>query len=217
MLDASSLTLRMTTSVSQNAPAFAAKLNSIARRVPSDLTLYPLPCAAWRATLSHMLSTNPYNNELGESRQEWLSTNGGRSFRCGHQLRRRPPDESGDTSRAKSSVFWPSSAQMTRVRLTPARDWRLRRASRKVQAVELPFFEPRGDGLPGDAEGARKSPQTAALVVSAKYLFACLFWISIAARLLAAALAAVTAEVTLAAIGSQAVTHQSFALAMLTS
>jgi hypothetical protein len=106
---------------------------------------------------------------------------------------------------------------MITVRPTPTRGPRLRRASRKVQATELPFFEPCGDGLPGDAEGAREPAQTTAFVVSAKYLFTRWFWISIAARLCATTLTAVTAQIPLATIGSQTVTHKSFALAVLTS
>ena len=207
MLHASVMTLRMTMSDGQNAPVFDAKSDSTSRRVPSRPTLYPPPCVALRATLSRTLSKNPCSTERGETDQGLFSTNGGTSSRCGRQRHRRQPDESGDTRRSKSSAFWPSSAQMTTIRPTPARDWRLLRASRKVQANELPFFEPRTDGLPGDAEGARQSTQTAALVVSTKYLFAFLLLISIAARLLATALTAVTAQVTLAAIRSQPVTH----------
>ena len=217
MLRASVMISRTIKSGARSAPTAAVMSDSTARRVLSRLTFYPPPCAALRAPLSHMLSRNPYNNVRGERLRESLSTTGGTSSRCGRQLRKRQPDESGDITRSKSNAFSPSSAQMTTVRPTPARDWRLQRASRKVQATGLPFFEPRGDGLPGDAEGARQSTQTAALVVSAKYLFAFLYLISIAARLLATALTAVTAQVTLAAIRSKAVTHKSFALAMLTS
>ncbi len=207
MPHASVVTSRTTMSAAQNAPVFDVMSDSTARRVLSRPTLYPPPWAALRAPLSHKLSRNPYNNVRGERLQESLSTTGGTSSRCGRQQRRRQPDEFDDTTRSKSNAFSPSSAQMTTVRPTPARDWRLRRGSRKVQATALPFFEPRGDGLPRDAEGARQSTQTAALVVSAEYLFALLFLISIAARLLATALAAVTAQVTLATIRSQTVTH----------
>ncbi len=207
MLYASVVTSRTTMSAAQSAPVFDAMSDSTARRVLSRPTLYPPPCAVLRATLSSTLSKNPCSNKRGERFQELPSTTGGTSSRCGRQLRKRQPDESGDITRSKSNAFSPSSAQMTTVRPTPARDWRLQRASRKVQATGLPFFEPRGDGLPGDAEGARQSTQTAAFVVSAKYLFAFLFLISIAARLLATALTAVTAQVALPAIRSQTVTH----------
>ena len=217
MLHASVLTLRTTMSAAQNAPVFDAMSDSTARRVPSRPTLYPPPCAARRAALSRTLSRNPCNTERDQRLQELLSTNGGRSARYGRQRRRRQPDESGDTTRSISNACWPSSAQMTTVRLTPTRGRRLQRASRKVQATELPFFEPSGDGLARDAESARESAQTTAFVVSAKYLFARRFWISIAARLFATALTAVAAQITLAAIRSQTVTHKSFALAVLTS
>jgi hypothetical protein len=106
---------------------------------------------------------------------------------------------------------------MTTVRLTPTRGRRLRRASRKVQATGLPFFKPSGDGVARDAESARESAQTTAFVIRAKYLFTFWFWISIATRLFATALTTVAAQITLAAIRSQTVTHQSFALAVLTS
>jgi hypothetical protein len=175
MLRASVLTLRTTMSAAQNAPVFDAMSDSTARRVPSRPTLYPPPCAARRATLSGTLSRNPCNTERDQRLQELLSTNGGRSSRCGRQRRRRQPDESGDTRRSISNAFWPSSTQMTTVHLTPTRGRRLRRASRKVQATELPFFEPSGDGLARDTESARESAQTTAFVVSAKYLFALWF------------------------------------------
>lgn len=207
MLHASVMTLRMTMSDGQNAPVFAATSDSSARRAPSRPTLYPPPCVARRVTLAHTLSKNPCSNERGETVQELFSTNGGTSARCGRRLRRRQPDKSGDTRRSKSNASWSSSAQMTTIRPTPARDWRLLRAARKVQANEPPFFEPRTDGLPGDAEGARQATQTAALVLSTRYLFAFLFLISIAARSFPPALTAVTAQVTLAAIRSQPVTH----------
>ena len=71
--------------------------------------------------------------------------------------------------------------------------------------------------MPGDAEGAGESAQTAALVVGAQYLFALLLAVSVSARLFTTALSAIAAQITLAAIRSEAVTHQPFALAMLTS
>src|SRR5215211_4514003 len=99
MLHASVLTLRTTMSTAQNAPVFDAMSDSTARRVPSRPTLYPPPCAARRAALSRTLSRNPCNTERDQRLQELLSTNGGRSSRYGRQRRRRPPDESGDTTR----------------------------------------------------------------------------------------------------------------------
>ena len=207
MPHASSLTSRMTRSAGQSAPAFDAKSNSTARRVPSDLTLYPLPCAVPQATPSSRLPRNPYSSERGHTAQAMLATSGDKFSGC--DLRQRKPRLvwSDGTVQSKSSVFWFSSAQMTLARLTPGRDGQLLRASRKVQAVELPFFEPRGDSLSGDAEGSRQSTQTTAFFVSAKYLLAFLFCVSITARLLATALTAVTAQITLAAIRSQPVTH----------
>ena len=175
MLHASSLTSRMTMFAGQSAPVFDAKSDSTARRVLSHLTLSPLPYAALRATLLNMLSTNPYNNGLDESRQELLSINGGTSSRCGRQSRKRPPDESGDREQSRSSAFWLSSAQLTTTHPIPAMVLRLQEASRRVRASGLPFFEPSRDGVTRDAEGAGETAQTAALVVSAKDLFALLF------------------------------------------
>jgi hypothetical protein len=71
--------------------------------------------------------------------------------------------------------------------------------------------------LARDAEGARKATQTAALVVGAQYLLALFITVSVRARLLAAALAAIAAQVTLAAVGGQPVAHYVLALAVLTS
>ena len=213
-----SLTIsRTTTCAAQSARVAVVKLDSSVRRAPSGRTLSPLPCAVLLATLSSRLPRSPCSNEQDDTRQESLPIGGGRSSHSGLRQHKRPLDGFGDRAQSKSSVSAPSSARTTTVRLTPTPGLRLRRASQKVQATALPFFEPRGDGLPGDAEGAGESTQTATFIVSAKYLFAFLFRISIAARLFATALTAVTAQVTLAVIRSKAVTHKSFALAMLTS
>jgi hypothetical protein len=79
------------------------------------------------------------------------------------------------------------------------------------------FFEPVGDGVTRDAEGARQAAQTAAFVVSAQDLFALFSTVSVSARLFSTALRAMATQITLAAIGSKAVTYQPLALAMLTS
>jgi hypothetical protein len=61
--------------------------------------------------------------------------------------------------------------------------------------------------LARDAEGARQAAQTAAFVVSAKYLFARFRRVSVSARLFATALSAIAAQIPLAAIRSEPVTH----------
>ena len=199
MPHASVTILRMTMSAAQNAPAFDVRLDSTFRHVPSRPTLYPPPCVAWRATLLSTLSRNPCSTERSESLQEWLSTNGGTSSRYGHQLRRRQSDESGDITRAKSNAFWLSSAQTTTTHPIPAPGLRQPKASRTAQASLSPFFNPSRDRVPRDAEGARQTAQTAALVIGAKYLFAFFFGVGIGARLLAAALLAIAAQVALTA------------------
>jgi len=66
-------------------------------------------------------------------------------------------------------------------------------------------------------KGARQAAQTAALVVGAKDLLTLFFTVSIGARLLAAALLAVAAQVTLPPVGDQPIAHQILALAVLAS
>lgn len=217
MPHASVTILRMTTSAAQNAPAFDVKLDSTFRHAPSRPTLYPPLCVAWRATLLNTLSRNPCSTERSESRQEWLSTNEGTSAHYGHQLRRRQSDESGDTVRSKSNAFWLSSAQTTTTHPIPAPGLGRPQASRTAQASLSPFFNPSCDRVARDAEGARQTAHTAALVIGAKYLFAFFFGIGISTRLLAAALLAVTAQVTLTAISGQSIAHQICTGAVLTS
>ncbi len=214
---ASSLTSRMTKSDAQSARAADAKLDSTARRALSAPSLSPLPCAALVAAPSSTPPRSLCSNEPDDTRQELLPISGGMSWRCGLRQQRRPLAGFGDTRQSKSSVFWPSSARMTRVHPTPARGLRLPPASRRGRATPLPFFDPRGDGGARHAEGARQPAQTAAFVVSAQDLFACFYAIRMRARLFSTALRALAAQVTLAAIRSQAVTHQPLALAMLTS
>ena len=213
-----SLTIsRTTTCDAQSARDADVKLDSSARHAPSGPSLSPLECAALRAAPSRTLPKSPCSNEPADTRQELLAISGGRSRRSGLRQQRQPLDESGDTRRSKSSIYAPSSTRMTRVHPTPARGLRLPRASRRGQATPLPFFYPTRDRVARDAESTRQPAQTAAFVISAQDLFALCFTVRIRARLFPAALLAITAQVTLAAIRSQAVTHQPLALAMLTS
>ncbi len=214
---ASALISRMTKSVAQNARGAAVKLDSIARRALSRPTLSRLPCAALLAAPSRMLPRSPCSTEPADTRQESLPISDGRSSRSGLRQRRQPLGESGARAPAKSSVCASSSAQMTRVHPTPAPGRRLPPASHGGRATALPLFEPTGDGLARDAEGARQPAQTAAFVISAQDLFALFFTIRKSARLFATALSAIAAQITLAAIRSQAIPHQSLALAMLTA
>ncbi len=214
---ASSPTSRMTTSDAQSVRVADAKLDSTARRALSGPSLSPLPCAALVAAPSSTPPRSPCSSAPADTRQGSLPISGGRSWRCGLRQQRRPLAGFGDRAQSKSSVFWPSSTRMTRVHLTPAPETRLPPASRKGQATALPFFEPGGDGVARDPEGARQPTQTAAFVVSAQDLLALCLTVSQCARLCATARRAIAAQVTLAAIRSQAVTHQPFALAMLTA
>lgn len=208
---------RTTMSAAQSALVFAVKSDSTARRVPSGPTLYPLPCVALRATLSRTLSRNPCSTAHGERLQELLSTNGDTSSRCGHQRRRRQPDESDDTTRSKSSASWPSSAQMTTTHPIPALGLGLPPASRRDRASQSPFFNPGRDRVARDAEGPSQSAQRTAVIISAQDLFAFLFRVGIRARLLAAALLTIAAQVTLSAISGPSIANQIDAGAMLTS
>jgi hypothetical protein len=96
---------------------------------------------------------------------------------------------------------------MTTTHLTPAPGLRLPRVSGRGRATPPPFFEPGRDGLSRDAEGAGESAQTAALVIGAQYLFALLLAVSVSARLFTTGLRAIAAQIPLAAIRSEAVTH----------
>ncbi len=217
MPHASSLISRTTTSAAQSARGADVQLDSSARRARSAPSLYRLPCAALLAAPLRTLPRSPCSHERDDTRQESLPISDGRSSRCGLLKRRLPLDGSGDRAQSKSSVSASSSAQMTRVHPTPARDVRLPPASRGGRATALPFFEPGGDRVARDAEGAREPAQAAAFVIRAQDLFALFFTVRQSARLCSTALRAIAAQVTLAAIRSQAVTHQPFALAMLTS
>ena len=217
MPHASSLISRMIMSAAQSAPTADAASDSSARRVLSAPSLYPQMCAALWASLSSTLPRSPCRNEPDDTRQESHSISGGKSSRYDLRQRRQLLDGSADRVQSKSSACWPSSARMTRVHPTPARGLRPPQASRRGRATLLPFFDPARNGVARHCEGAREAAQTAALVVGAKYLFARFLRVSVAARLLSAALSAIAAEVALATIGSQAITHQPLALAMLTS
>jgi hypothetical protein len=214
---ASSLISRMTTFAGQSARVADVASGSTARRAPSGPTPYPLPCVVSQAAPSRTPPRSPYSTEQYDTRQESPPISGGMSWRYGLRPRKPPLDGSGDRAQSKSSVFWPSSARMTRVHPTPALGFQLPKAFRRVRVMHSPFFDPASNGVARDSEGARESTQTAAFVVSAKDLFARFWRISVAARLLPTALPTIAAEIALAAIGSQAVTHQPLALAMLAS
>jgi hypothetical protein len=214
---ASVMILRTIISAAQHAPVVAATSDSSARRVLSRQTLYQPPYAARRATLSSTLSKGPYSTELGERLQEWPSTNGGTSSRCGRQRRRRPLDESGDTTQSKSSACSPSSAHMTTTHRVPGPGLGRPPASLQGQAIASPFFEPVRDRVARDAEGPSQPAQRTAFSISTQDLFACFYRVGVCARLLAAALLAIAAQVTLSAIGGQSIANQIEARAMLTS
>src|SRR5215213_3817949 len=211
------MTSRMTTSAARIAPAADAKSGSTARRAPSAPTPSRPPCAAQPAARSRTPPRSPCSTARRGRLQESLATAGGTSSRSGRRRRRRRPAASAGTVPARPSACAPSSGRTTRVRPTPAPAARPPAASRRVGAARLPFFEPPGDGLARDAEGAREAAQGTAIVVGAQDLLALLFTVGVRARLLAAALAAVAAQVTLAAVGRQPVTHYVLALAVLTS
>ncbi len=182
--------------------------DSTARRAPSRPTPCPPPGAALQAAPSWRLPRSPWSNEPDDICRESLATSDGT---CGAL---RSPTTKATTWRVwrpqrnpNESVFWLSSAHMTRVHPTPAPGLRLPQASRRGRATELLFFYPVRDGVARDAEGARQSAQTAPLVVSAQDRFALLFHVSIRARVLAATLGTVAAHVTLPTIGSQPVAN----------
>jgi hypothetical protein len=214
---ASVMILRTIMSAAQNAPAFDATSDSSAQHALSRPTLYPLPCAARWATLSDTLSRSPCSTVRVERLQEWPSTNGGTSSRCGRQRRRRPLDESGDTTQSKSSACGPSSAQMTTTHRVPGPGPGLPPASLQAQAIASPFFEPVRDRVARDAEGPSQPAQRTAFIISTQDLFAFFYRVGVCARLLAAALLAIAAQVTLSAIGGQSIANQIEARAMLTS
>ncbi len=148
---------RTTSSAAQNAPTAAAESDSTARHAPSRPSLCRLPYAALVAAPSRRLPRSPCNNVPADIRQEACSISGDRSWRCDLRQHRRPLVWSGDTVRSKSTVFWLSSAQMTRVHPIPAPGLRLPPASLQVRASVLPFFYPRRDGVAREAEGAREA------------------------------------------------------------
>ncbi len=172
----------------QSARAADVRSDSTAQHAPSGPTLYRLPCAVLRATRLHRLPRNLCSNGRGDTRQESLSTSGGKFSGCDLRPRKRPLAASADTAPAKSSVSGLSSAQMTRVHPTPARGLRLPPASRRVRANHSPFFDPRGDCVARDAEAACQPAQGTTLIISAQDLFALWFGVSIAARLFSTAL-----------------------------
>jgi hypothetical protein len=86
-----------------------------------------------------------------------------------------------------------------------------------VQAIASPFFEPVRDRVARYAEGTSQPAQRAAFIVSTQDLFAFFYRVGVCARLLATALMAIAAQVTLSAIGGQSIANQIEARAMLTS
>ncbi len=78
------------------------------------------------------------------------------------------------------------------------------------------FFDPRGDGVSGDAEGARQSTQGAAFFVSSQNLLTPLFGGSIASGILAAATTTVVTQVALVAVSCISVANDVLAVAVLT-
>ena len=113
------------------------------------------------------------------------------------------------------------SAQTTRVHRVPA--WSTLRQQdreatrfRSAGAVVLPFFDPRGDGVSGDAKGASQSTQGAAFFVSSKNLLTALFGVSIAFGIVAAATTTVVTQVALFAVFCISVANDVLAVAVLT-
>ena len=172
----------------QSAPTAAVRSDSTARHALFALTLYPLPCAVLKESRLNRLPRNPCSNVPADIRLESLATSGGKSSGCGLRQRTPPLGESGDTTRSKSNASWLSSAQMTRVHPTPAREIQLPPASWRVRVTDSPFFDPRCDRVTRDAKGARQPAQRTAFVVSTKDLFARLLGVSIAARFFSTAL-----------------------------
>ena len=162
---------RTTMSCAQSARAAAAASGSIARRVPSDPTPSRPPCAAQPAARSRTPSRSPCSSEHAGKPQESLPIGGGKSAHCGRRSQTRRPAGSGGTAPARPIAYALSSGRMTRVHPTPAQVARLPKASRRVRAARLPFFNPAGDGVPRDAESAREPAQGTAFVVSSEYLF----------------------------------------------
>jgi len=78
------------------------------------------------------------------------------------------------------------------------------------------FFEPTGDRITGDAEGASQTTQTAALIVSAQDHFALTLGITIGSWVISAITSTVVADVALFAILGQTVTSNVGTLAMPT-
>ena len=123
-------------------------------------------------------------------------------------------------ARPKPIVCWLFSAQMTTVHPIRARS-PLRRlvaaqlASRPTQAMSAFFFEPSGDALSGDAEGARQTAQTAAFVISTKDALTFLLGVAVGLRVVTAAASAVSTEVALFAILREAIARKFIAAAVI--
>src|SRR3954453_18117634 len=77
------------------------------------------------------------------------------------------------------------------------------------------FFEPAGYCVARDPEGARKTPEAGAFLVSAKDLLTPFRRVGVGARVLAALPTAIVAEVLLFAVGSPAVLDDVFAAAVV--
>ena len=78
------------------------------------------------------------------------------------------------------------------------------------------FFEPTGESVARDTEGAREPAQGTALVVSAQYLLAFFFGIAIRLRVLTARPSALGAEEALFAVLRQAIASELVATAVIT-
>ena len=77
------------------------------------------------------------------------------------------------------------------------------------------FFEPAGYCVARDPEGARKTPEAGAFLVSAKDLLTPFRRVGVGARVLAALPSAIVAEVLLFAVGSLAVLDDVFTVAVV--
>ena len=120
-----------------------------------------------------------------------------------HRLRAlfKTNDQSSSSSRAALSGFPASGAASVSLRSGSA----------------AAFFEPTGDGVARDAEGARESAQRAALVIGAQDCFALFRGVAIRLRVVAACATAVGTEVALFAIIRQPVADDVDAAAVATS
>ncbi len=83
-----------------------------------------------------------------------------------------------------------------------------------MRATARPFFDPRGDGVSGDTEGAREPTQTAAFLVGTKNLLTSLLRVGIARWAIAALTTTGATQVALLTIWCEAIADDVIALAM---